>query len=149
VFWLQGGDLTVRNNVVDLQGVDPIIPAEPIELVWHDSNVPSAPGLVDDRVHVLNNAVYFDEATQRTVRFCAGLAGSHECRNNLAWLPNQTGRFVDDGQYSSSNNVFADENPSSGPFPLRATPPRRTSSRTPEPRGSSTSATTSATARRR
>jgi len=119
VFWLQGGDLTVRNNVVDLQGVDPTNPNEQIRLVNHGSNAPSEPGLVDDRVHVLNNVIYFDEATQRTFRFCQSDAGSgHECRNNLAWLPNQTGpRFVDDGQYLSSNNVFAAENPFVGPIP--------------------------------
>ena len=119
VFWLQGGDLTVRNNVVDLQGIDPSLPDEQIRLVAHDPNMLSAPGLVDDRVHVLNNVIYFDEATQRTFRFCQSLAGSgHECRNNLAWLPNQTGpRFVDDGNYSSSNNVFAAQNPFIGPVP--------------------------------
>ncbi len=120
VFWLQGGDLTVRNNVVDLQGVDPTNPNEQIRLVGQEANEPSAPGLLDDRVHVLNNVIYFDDATERTFRFCSSFAAGsdHECRNNLAWLPNQTGpRFADDGQFLASNNVFAAENPFVGPVP--------------------------------
>jgi PKD repeat protein len=119
VFWLQGGDLTVRNNVVDLQGIDPTGPGE-IQLVGQDANMASGPGLLDDRVHVLNNVMYFDEPTARAFRFCNSLAAGsgHECRNNLAWLPNQTGlQEADDGSFLSSNNVFGAENPFVGAVP--------------------------------
>ncbi len=119
VFELQGGDFTVRNNVVDLRGVLATIPPAEIRLVLHEANVPSALALNDDRTHVLNNTLYFDETTERTVYTCSSFAGTgHECRNNLAWLPNQTGpRFADDGQFLASNNVFAAENPFVGPVP--------------------------------
>ncbi len=118
-FWLQGGDLTVRNNVVDLQGVDPTGTSEPVRLALQDPNEPSSTDLLDDRVHVLNNVIYFDEETERPFVFCTSLAGSdHECRNNLAWLPNQTGsQEADTGDFVSSHNVFADENPFMGPVP--------------------------------
>ena len=124
MFWLQGGDITVRNNVVDLQGVSTTTTYTGEQLVWHTANMASAPTLNDDRIHVLNNTVYHDERTGGGVpvlqrRPASG--SSHVCRNNLAWLPNQTGarRIDDGGAWSSANNLFA------GPNPFVAVPPQQ------------------------
>lgn len=121
-FWLQGGDITVRNNVVDLQGVSTTTTYSGEQLVQHSPNVASAPALDDDRIHVLNNTVYHDERTGAAFQFCSGgrIGTGHACRNNLAWLPNQTGaRRIDDGGWSSANNLFA------GPNPFVAVPPQQ------------------------
>jgi hypothetical protein len=123
VFWLQGGDITVRNNVVDLQGVSTTTTWSGEQLVWHSPNMESAPTLNDDRIHVLNNTVYHDERTAAAFQFCSGgsVGSGHVCRNNLAWLPNQTGarRIDDGGAWSSANNLFA------GPNPFVAIPPEQ------------------------
>lgn len=121
-FWLQGGDITVRNNVVDLQGVSTTTTYTGEQLVQHSPNMASAPSLNDDRIHVLNNTVYHDERTGAAFQFCSGgrVGTGHACRNNLAWLPNQTGtRRIDDGGWASANNLFA------GPNPFVAVPPEQ------------------------
>lgn len=121
VFWLQGGDITVRNNVVDLQGVSTTTTYQGEQLVDHSPNVPSLPNLHDDRIHVLNNTVYHDERTAAAFQFCRGgnVGSGHACRNNLAWLPYQTGarRIDDGGSWSSGGNLFA------GPNPFATLPP--------------------------
>lgn len=120
-FWLQGGDITVRDNILDLQGIESGNAPEQDRLVDQQGNMASAPSRVDDRIHVFNNAVYFDESVQRTYRFCASLAAGtgHRCQNNLAWLPNHSGpKYSDDGpDWSSSNNVFASSSPFAAPIP--------------------------------
>jgi PKD repeat protein len=121
-FWIQGGDVTVRDNVVDLQGIEPGNAPEQDRLVSQNANMASGPGLDDDHMQVVNNVVYFDEAVQRTFRFCESLsAGSgHRCQNNLAYLPNHTGqKYADDGTpgWQSSNNLITASNPFGGALP--------------------------------
>jgi hypothetical protein len=119
-FWLQGGDITIRNNVLDLQGVSTTTTYQGEQLVDRSPNVAAGPNLNDDRIHVLNNTVYHDERTAAAFQFCKGgrIGTGHVCRNNLAWLPNQTGaRRIDDGGWSAANNLFA------GPNPFVAMPP--------------------------
>lgn len=119
-FWIQGGDVTIRDNIFDLQGIETGDSSNPDRLVEQAANLAGSPGLDDDRIHVLNNAVYFDEAFDRPFRFCQSrAAGSgHQCRNNLIVAPNHGGDWsADDGHFASSNNQFLASNPFVGPVP--------------------------------
>jgi PKD repeat protein len=114
-FWLQGGDITVRNNVVDLQGIDTAAVYGSDGLIDHSANMASVPSLNDDRIQVLNNTVYYDDASRNNFTFCRGgaVGTAHVCRGNLAWLPNQTGQrlITDGGAWTSSQNLYAGTNP--------------------------------------
>lgn len=115
-FWLQGGDMTVRNNVLDMQGVPTATTQSRNRLVDHTHNLASAPGLNDDRIRVLNNTVYYDDATPNGFQICGGGAygSGHVCRNNLIHLPAETGPFeqVDlAAGWSFGDNLFTRQNP--------------------------------------
>ena len=124
-FWIQGGDVTVRDNIVDLQGIESGSFPEQDRLVDQQPNMASTPGLDDDRIQVFNNVVYFKESVSRTYRICSSLAagGGHRCQNNLLYLPNHTGpKLSDDGpEWTSSSNVFAASNPFVAPIPAQGT----------------------------
>jgi hypothetical protein len=111
-FWLQGGDVTIRDNIFDLQGIQLGDGYSTDRLVQAAPNAPSAPGLNDDDVHVLNNVVYFDETIDRPFRICSSTGGSgHRCQNNLVHLPNHDGARRHGGPgWLASNNVFASAN---------------------------------------
>lgn len=114
-FWIQGGDVTIRNNVLDLQGIDTTAVYGSDGMVEHLFGMARAPTLNDDRIHVLNNTVYHDDRSPNAFTFCRGGAygSAHVCRGNLAWLPNQTGqrRADDGGAWTSSQNLYAGPNP--------------------------------------
>lgn len=119
-FWLQGGDVTIRDNIFDLQGIQLGDGYSTDRLVQAAPNAPSAPGLNDDDVHVLNNVVYFDETIDRPFRICSSMGGSgHRCQNNLVHLPNHGGPHYDtEGPgWLASNNVFTAANPFVRPIP--------------------------------
>lgn len=119
-FWIQGGDVTIRDNLFDLQGIEAGDSSNADRFVEQAANLAGSPGLDDDRIHVLNNAVYFDEAFDRPFRFCQSrAAGSgHQCRNNLLVAPNHGGDWsADDGDFASSNNQFLTSNPFVAPVP--------------------------------
>jgi hypothetical protein len=120
-FWLQGGDITVRNNVIDLQGLDVGAVYSADGIVEHQASASRAPYLNDDRVHVLSNTVYYDDASPNAFQFCKGgaIGAGHLCRNNLAWLPGQSGqrRIDDGGAWSSARNLYAGPNPFAGAVP--------------------------------
>jgi PKD repeat protein len=120
-FWLQGGDITVRNNALDLQGLAVAAVSSPDALVEHMASATKAPALNDDRIHVLANTVYYDDASPNAFQLCrGGAAGTgHLCRNNLAWLPGQSGqrRIDDGGGWSSANNLYAGPNPFAAAVP--------------------------------
>lgn len=121
-FWIQGGDATVRDNIIDLQGIEAGNAPEQDRLVSQGFNMPSAPGLDDDRIHVVNNVVYFDEAVQRTFRICESLSSGtgHRCQNNLVYLPNHSGpKYPTDGTpgWQSSNNLITTTSPFAWPVP--------------------------------
>jgi PKD repeat protein len=110
---LQGGDITVRNNVLDYQGIVETSPGID-RLVFH---APAYAGTTsNDRIHVFHNTLYYDEPLSRGLRLCDGNTGTgHQCKNNLAYAPNISGvREIDGGTgWSSANNLV---NPSSSPF---------------------------------
>jgi PKD repeat protein len=119
-FWIQGGDITIRDNIFDLQGIESGDSPNSDRLLEQAENLAGSPGLDDDRIHVLNNLVYFDEAFDRPFRICQSrAAGSgHQCRNNLVAVPNHDGDWsIDDGHFLSSNNLFLASNPFIGPIP--------------------------------
>lgn len=120
-FQVQGGDVTIRNNVLDLQGLDTAAVYGTDGLFDHQANMARVPGLNDDRIHVLNNTVYYDDASRNGFTFCRGgsVGAAHLCRGNLAWLPNQTGsrQITDGGSWTSSHNLYAGTNPFAAAIP--------------------------------
>jgi cysteine-rich repeat protein len=115
-----GGDLTIRNNVVDAQGIDFSQAGSRTRLVTH------APGLGtgrnEDRVHVLNNTLYSDDAGPRTVVLCDSMSvgTGHECLGNLAYVPANSGTdVIADGAGWSANraNQFANATPFASTVP--------------------------------
>jgi hypothetical protein len=112
--WLQGGDMTVRDNIFDFQGIELGDGYNNDRLVQQTSNAPGSSGLNDDDVHVFNNVVYFDETIDRPFKICSSSAGTgHRCQNNLIHLPNHRGDKDDtEGPgWLASNNVFTTANP--------------------------------------
>src|SRR6185295_8189879 len=113
-FWIQGGDVTIRDNIFDLQGIQGGDSYNADRLAEQAPNLAGSPGLNDDRLDVLNNAVYFDDAFDRPFRICQTFAAGsgHQCRNNLVVAPNHGGNWaIDDGHFASSNNLFTRESP--------------------------------------
>lgn len=123
-FWLQGGDITVRNNVFDLQGISTLATPARNRLVWHDPNLASAPQLDDDRVHVLNNTVYYDDPSPNGFQICGGgsFGAGHLCRNNLVYAPGETGirEVSDSAAWSPAANLFVSASPFAAPVPGQA-----------------------------
>jgi hypothetical protein len=127
-FWLQGGDMTVRNNVLDLQGVRSGSLPSRNRLVDHTHNVTGMPQLDDDRIQVLNNTVYYDDATPNGFQICGGGAygSGHVCKNNLIHLPSEAGPLEEvdlASGWSFGDNLFTRQNPFAAAVPQRNTQP--------------------------
>jgi hypothetical protein len=118
VFWLQGGDITVRNNVVDLRGLGTDSKA-PDALVALTPNMAGSQN--GDRVQVLNNTVYSDATSTKSFLLCAGAVGGvgHLCRNNLVFLPGyrSAAAAADEHRWGAAQNVFATRTPFAAPLP--------------------------------
>jgi hypothetical protein len=118
-FWLQGGDITVRNNVLDLRGIRDGEGTQAMAV-----QAPNMAGSVnDDNVHVLNNTVFYDDRISvDDFRFCGSSTGAgHRCHNNLAYLPQHSGDedAASGGSWQAANNVFAAASPFAAPIPPR------------------------------
>ncbi|RIL06860.1 MAG: hypothetical protein DCC71_05175 [Proteobacteria bacterium] len=112
VFYLQGGRITVRSNVVDLQGVSG--GSDVNALVNHVSNQTLCPSCVDDEIVVQGNTMYWGETSSRGIRLCSSSTGAgHVCQANLAWLPRDSGDRIEagSGAWTTGGNVFATSNP--------------------------------------
>jgi hypothetical protein len=110
---ITGGDVTVRNNVIDVQGIDNTGPGTD-RLVMH--NECTEPGFNENNLHVLHNTLYFDDATTRNFEICGVgpvvVGTGHQCKGNLVYVPNQTGsRIVTTGNAMTEGNLFATANP--------------------------------------
>jgi cysteine-rich repeat protein len=119
-FYLQGGRITVRNNVIDLQGAVTSGTAEHT-LVYQYPNQSQCPSCVDDEIVVQSNTVYWDEPSTRGITFCKSSVGTgHVCQLNLAYRPNDTTvRPEVTGNWTTGGNVSATANP------FTAVPPDR------------------------
>jgi hypothetical protein len=85
VWNLQSADVTIRDNVVDLTGIDP---KNRPRVVWADVRGPSANGAVArDRVHVLHNTVILDGPSVGVTLCGANSGADHVCANNLVYAP--------------------------------------------------------------
>jgi PKD repeat protein len=119
-FWLQGGDITIRDNIFDLQGIELGDGYMNDRFVQQAANASTSP-MNDDDLHVLNNVVYFDETIDRPFKICSSSNGGtgHRCQNNLIHLPNHRGDHDDtEGPgWLASNNVFTAANPFVRPVP--------------------------------
>ena len=103
IFWIQGGDYTVRHNVVDFTGIDS---KATVWLVHASHRGSSANGLsMRDRVHVYNNTFVINSPV-RGVTLCGQNRGSgHVCRNNLLYAPQAGVKNSTFGEWETSNNL--------------------------------------------
>jgi hypothetical protein len=103
----QSGDITVRNNVVDMSAST----WKTLRLaVASDRGPPDAGGHYRDHLHVHNNTLIVADASRRDVIGCASAIGSgHECKNNLLYAPGARAVTVADGRFDVAGNL------SSGP----------------------------------
>ncbi|RIL06861.1 MAG: hypothetical protein DCC71_05180 [Proteobacteria bacterium] len=88
---VNGADVTVRNNTIDLQGIgEQVFPGTGRALVVTTRRIEVPPATLDDRVHALGNSVYYDGAAPGwPVCHNGGGAGStgHVCEGNLVYAP--------------------------------------------------------------
>lgn len=123
VFELQGGDFTVRNNIVDYQGAFAnsdssfvVATGEPTE---HTSGSTGSANF-----HIDNNTVYFTIPYTARYNFAntrgslgSGCTGGCYSRNNLLVSPGFTGTLQDHPSFTRANNVATRNNPFVGAVP--------------------------------
>jgi hypothetical protein len=119
VWWIQGGDQTFRNNVVDLSGAQVASAAR----VILEQYGPTSPGGGNrNRLHFVNNTVVATTALPEIVAcgFAASGGTGHQCRNNLIYAPLATRKTIaENGDWAETNNL-ASYTPA---FPFRASLP--------------------------
>ena len=116
---VQCADTTIRNNVFDLQGQQGLPGDTALVGLWGlPAGVPA-----DDRIQVYNNTVYMPGPEADDFRACVNNdnAGTgHECRNNLVYLPGQTGTRA--ASYGSGWTTTTNNDIRTSPNPFPATP---------------------------
>lgn len=118
-------DVTIRNNVFDLQGMDTAGTA--IDHIMNPSEPLLAIGRQPFRMQVYGNTVYRDDATGRGFRACQNTttATGHRCENNLIDVPNSTGTVQatnGSGFDATTGNVLNTSAASSAAFYVGAVP---------------------------
>jgi len=98
---LQGRDMTIRNNVMNLENVPS---GPPMRLIV----LSEMAGLSFDRIHVLNNTFYMGQGWSSDTTICSGSAGSDKrCQGNLLYAPGITGsRTVAAGSWTTSGSLM-------------------------------------------
>ncbi len=124
IYEVQGGGVTVRNNVYDLQ--EGFTGGYALVVATGSPNVSVSGSTPAGDVHVYNNTLYFDQPLSSRFDFTATRATGTGCpqncfaRNNLLVAPNFTGTVGSSPAFTSSNNMLL-RTPS--PF-VSAVPPR-------------------------
>jgi len=128
VYELQGGGMTIRNNVFDLQSA--FTGGFSLVQVTGSPTAALSGSTPTGNVHVYNNTLYFNQALSNPFTF-AGIRGTgtgcpQNCfsRNNLLVAPNFTGTVGNSGSFTASNNLLVRT-----PNPFAATVPVRGSTR--------------------
>lgn len=119
--WAQGGRMTIRNNVLDLQGLSGASSSN--RLVRQSPSYTDCDGCTSSEIVVQNNTVYYDEATGDSFELCSFVEGTgHVCQGNLVWRPNDVGARnaeLSGGSAATGGNLFATSNPFVGAPPDR------------------------------
>jgi hypothetical protein len=104
IAWFQSGDLTFRNNAIDLTHV-----GSPggINVVIAGSGPSDGGDAYFDNVHVLNNTVYHGGTSPGdSIIVCNRSAGTgHVCRNNLVYAPGIGSKTAAAGGWTASHNL--------------------------------------------
>ena len=125
VFWVDGWpDVTIRNNVVDLQGMASTAGTDRLTLMAMTN--PSGPTV--ERVHTYGNTVYRDDVSPRNFQVCysSNLGSGHRCDYNLIDLPNASGSITatnGTGFTSATGNVTNTNAAASAAFYAGGAPP--------------------------
>lgn len=111
-------DLTVRNNVLDLQGMNPSA-GSPASIVWFGQ---ASFGFTPTGIEVYNNTAYTDDTGSGSFTACVGsanIAAGAKCYGNLVYEPNRSGanNATDGGNWTAADNVFATTMPFIAPPP--------------------------------
>jgi PKD repeat protein len=117
MFEIQGGDITIRNNVVDYQNAMNNLNASFVVATGEPREHTSG-STVSNNIHVYNNTLYVPQ--QYTSRFDftsergnlgIGCEGGCFARNNMIFGPNFTGQIGNQSPFVGSNNVLVRSNP--------------------------------------
>ena len=129
---IAGANVTVRNNILDLRGID--ASAGTIAFVWGDQEPlvpvgddPNNPWGTDekwDALQVFNNTVYTNSTSTFNFIWCERTETrgvDHKCYNNLFYAPNQTGTVTATSgtNWTAATNIDA----ATSPFDFVDTPP--------------------------
>lgn len=124
VIGMQGTRVTIRNNVIDLQG---ITGGSTLPIAMHNYSYTNCFLCGNDAFTVQGNTVYYDENISTTLTFCqnngtGSAAGTgHSCDNNLVWRPADSGDPLNwtsgSGWAASSTNYNATVSPFVGAIP--------------------------------
>lgn len=126
LYQLWGGDITIRNNVYDLQ--DSFTGGLIFAYALGDPD--NAGGsATDGNIHILNNTIYFDHANSGSFNLAlSGTGNGSGCprgcsvRNNLLVAPNFSGTLGTGTGFASSNNLLVrTPNPFAATVPARGT----------------------------
>ena len=100
----QSGDVTVRNNVVDLTSAQ----APWVAFVEQSSAGSSDNGeQYRDNLHVYNNTFVLDQASGKNVRACySAIGSSHECKNNLIHAPGANVTLTSGSGWDGEANLY-------------------------------------------
>jgi PKD repeat protein len=104
IAWFQSGDLTFRNNAVDLTHVGSPFA---IHVAVAGSGPSDGGDAYFDNVHVLNNTIYHGGTSPaKSIVVCSRSAGGgHVCRNNLVYAPAIGSKIAAAGEWAASHNL--------------------------------------------
>lgn len=117
VFELQGGDFTIRNNIVDMQGALANTDASFVVATGEPTQHTSGSS-VSNNFHVDNNTIYIPNPYSSRFNFAttrgslgSGCEGGCFSRNNLLVSPSFAGAIQDHPTFTRANNVGTGTNP--------------------------------------
>ncbi len=103
--WLEGSDMTVRNNIFNLTNLPTAWNTAILEISNRGPTLGGAQANRDNHT-VTHNTVAWNGAAHQTV-MCRNSAGgsSHLCANNLMWVPSSTKTLATGGGWTTHGNM--------------------------------------------
>jgi hypothetical protein len=105
VFWLEGSDMTVRNNIVDMSGLPVAYGTTLVEVSPQGPDLGATPA--DRSRHVVTHNTVVWDGPSHQVTLCANLSygTSHLCANNLLYNPGGPKVVTSGGGWTTQANL--------------------------------------------